>query len=50
MNWRSIYDRFQWLAIGIGFHPFHWRLELDRDARDKSIGGTLGPISIQINW
>lgn len=50
MNWRSIYDKVEQLCIMVAVHPFHWRLELDSDARDKAVTVTVGPITVAANW
>lgn len=47
---RELYDRLRWLSIALGFHPFTWGLEIDKDHRDKSLSVTVGPFTIGINW
>lgn len=50
MTFAQIHDKFRWLSIAVAFHPFHWGLTLDKDARDKSLAVTVGPFTLGANW
>lgn len=47
---KSLYDKVEQICVALAFHPFAWALQIDRDARDKSVCLTVGPLTIGINW
>lgn len=44
------FDKVRWLSIALGVHPFSWGFQIDRDARDKSVSVTVGPVTVGVNW